>query len=58
MKYAHFLKGLKIRYVFLFLLAWSDNKRSVNKNKEKYRKIVNNFLLLWDWISLGSSTIF
>ena len=44
-KYAHFLEGLKIPYLSTFLSAWSDNIKSVKKNKEEYRKIENNFLL-------------
>ena len=34
-KQAHFLKGLKIRYLFIFSSVWSDNFKPVKKKKKK-----------------------
>ena len=39
----------KTKRNYIFLSVWWDNFKSVNKNKEKVRKIENNFFLLWDW---------
>ena len=45
-------------YPSIFLSAGSDNIKSVERNKENYRKIENNFFRLLVWISVGSRSIF
>ena len=46
-----FSEGLKIPNLSIFLSDWSDNIKSVKKNKEQYRKIANNFFRFWVWRS-------
>ena len=47
-----FSKGLEITYQSIFLSAWSDNIKSVKKNKEKCGKIESFVFRRHVWISV------
>ena len=54
----HFLEGLEITYLSIFLSARSDNIKPVKKNKEKCGKIENIFLRRWVYMSVKTSHVF